>query len=67
MMNVIAVMRAIGTGSLEITIPKIADQEGCPNFPLGSEGLKLHILHWPHMDSIDLNPRPILGMGSDND
>jgi len=32
---------------------------------VGCEGLELHILHWPHMDSIDLDPQPILGMGSD--
>jgi hypothetical protein len=29
------------------------------------EGLELHILHVPHMDSIDLDPQPILGIGSD--
>jgi hypothetical protein len=23
---------------------------------VGCEGLELHILHWPHMDSIDLDP-----------
>ena len=33
---------------------------------MGGEGLELHILHRPHMDSIDLDPHPILGMGSDN-
>jgi hypothetical protein len=32
---------------------------------VGCEGLELHILHRPHMDSIDLDPQPILGMGSD--
>jgi hypothetical protein len=32
---------------------------------VGCEGLELHILHKPHMDSIDLDPQPILGMGSD--
>jgi hypothetical protein len=32
---------------------------------VGCEGLELHILHRPHMDSIDLDPHPILGMGSD--
>jgi len=32
---------------------------------VGCEGLELHILHRPHMDSIDLDPPPILGMGSD--
>jgi len=31
----------------------------------GLWGLELHILHRPHMDSIDLDPPPILGMGSD--
>jgi len=29
---------------------------------VGCEGLELHILLWPHMDSIDLDPQPILGM-----
>jgi len=33
---------------------------------VGCEGLELHILHWPHMDLIDLDPQPILGIGSDN-
>jgi hypothetical protein len=33
---------------------------------VGCEGLELHILHRPHIDSIDLDPQPILGMGSDN-
>ena len=33
---------------------------------MGCEGLELHILHRPHMDLIDLDPQPILGMGSDN-
>jgi len=33
---------------------------------VGCEGFELHILHRPHMDSIDLDPQPILGMGSDN-
>jgi hypothetical protein len=33
---------------------------------VGCEGLELHILHRPHMDSIDLDPQPILGMGSDS-
>ena len=33
---------------------------------MGGEGLELHILLWPHMDSIDLDPQPILGIGSDN-
>jgi len=28
------------------------------------EGLELPILHWPPVDSIDLDPQPILGMGS---
>ena len=32
---------------------------------MGGEGLELHILHWPQMDSIDLDPQPILGIGSD--
>jgi hypothetical protein len=32
---------------------------------VGCEGLELHILHWTHMDSIDFDPPPILGMGSD--
>jgi len=32
---------------------------------VGCEGLELHILHRPHMDSIDLDPQPILGIGSD--
>jgi hypothetical protein len=32
---------------------------------VGCEGLELHILQRPHMDSIDLDPQPILGMGSD--
>ena len=32
---------------------------------MGCEGLKLHILHRPHMDLIDLDPQPILGIGSD--
>ena len=32
---------------------------------VGCEGLELHILHWPQMDSIDLDPQPILGIGSD--
>jgi hypothetical protein len=32
---------------------------------VGCEGLELHILHWPHMDSIDLDPQPILLMGSE--
>jgi len=32
---------------------------------VGCEGLELHILHKPHMDSIDLDPQPILGIGSD--
>jgi len=32
---------------------------------VGCEGLELHFLHRPHMDSIDLDPQPILGMGSD--
>ena len=37
-----------------------------PNYQtLGCEGLELHILHRPHMDSIDLDPHPILGMVSD--
>jgi len=27
---------------------------------VGCEGLELHILHRPHMDSIDLDPQPIL-------
>ena len=31
-----------------------------------TKDLELHILHRPHMDSIDLDPQPILGMGSDN-
>jgi hypothetical protein len=30
---------------------------------VGCEGLELHILHWPHMDSIDLDPQPIIGWG----
>ena len=30
---------------------------------MGCEGLELHILHRPHMDSIDLDLLPILGMG----
>ena len=29
------------------------------------EGLELHTFTWPHMDSIDLDPQPILGIGSD--
>ena len=33
---------------------------------MGGEGLELHILHRPHMDSIDLDPQPILGKKSDN-
>jgi hypothetical protein len=33
---------------------------------VGCEGLELHILHRPHMDSIDLDPQPILGKESDN-
>ena len=33
---------------------------------MGGEGLELHVLHWPHMDSIDLDPQPTLGIGSDN-
>jgi hypothetical protein len=33
---------------------------------VGREGLELHILHRPHMDSLDLDPQPILGMESDN-
>ena len=32
---------------------------------MGCEGLELHILHWPHMDLIDLDPQPMLGIGSD--
>ena len=32
---------------------------------MGCEGLELHILHRPYMDSIDLDPQPILGLGSD--
>jgi len=32
---------------------------------VGCEGLELHILHRPHIDSIDLDPQPILGIGSD--
>jgi hypothetical protein len=33
---------------------------------VGCEGLELHILHWPHMDSIDLDLQPLLGVGYDN-
>ena len=32
---------------------------------VGFEGLELYILHRPHMDSIDLDPPPILGTGYD--
>jgi len=30
---------------------------------VGCEGLELHILHRPQMDSIDLDSQPKLGMG----
>jgi hypothetical protein len=33
---------------------------------MGGEGLELHILHRPHMDLIDLDPQPILRIGSNN-
>jgi hypothetical protein len=33
---------------------------------VGGEGLELHTYTWLHMDSIDLEPQPILGIGSDN-
>ena len=32
---------------------------------VGCEGLELQILHRSQMDSIDLDPQPILGIGSD--
>ena len=32
---------------------------------VGCEGFELHTYTWPHMDSIDLDPQPILGIGSD--
>lgn len=32
---------------------------------MGCEGLELHFLHWPHTDSIDLDPHSIFGMRSD--
>jgi len=32
---------------------------------VGGEGLELHTYTWPHMDSIDLDPQPILGIRSD--
>ena len=33
---------------------------------VGREGLELHILHRLDMDSIDLDPIPISGIGSEN-
>ena len=30
---------------------------------MGGEGLELHTYTWPLMDSIDLDPQPILGIG----
>jgi len=33
---------------------------------VGCEGLELHILRRPDMDSIDLDPQTILGMWFDN-
>jgi hypothetical protein len=43
-----------------------SDVLGTTRTLVGCEGLELHILYRPHMDSIDLDPQPILGIGSDN-